>query len=358
VYAVDGSWLNLPHAQALVDAFGRPSAASGKTPMPQLLLVTMDLVNLGWFTDLRLGRCNHSELALAREMTDSLGKGDLVLGDRLFFQTSWIAALVRRGVEALLRAAKNRITSLTAESIVAVQRQRRGGGVIDCEVELKVATDHHGKPTALLPLRYIEITINGETYCFLTTLSKDRISAPAVAELYLARWEIETDYRLFKGPNHLPVIISRTPMTVRQEILLRILTHNSVRFVQADACLLPLSRGELLVSRARATFCRVPAAHAAAVRQALRAPTPVPPDLHADLERHGFFAPPRPAKPDPPSVQLQLTNACNLACQYCCTNSGRARGCEVSQARLRQVVREIPEALGPDTGVADRKSVV
>jgi radical SAM protein with 4Fe4S-binding SPASM domain len=75
-------------------------------------------------------------------------------------------------------------------------------------------------------------------------------------------------------------------------------------------------------------------------------------DLLGDLDRHGFFGPPRESASDPPTVQLQLTNACDLACCYCCTNSGKARASEVSYERMRQVVRQVPEVLGPQTQVA------
>jgi len=237
-YAVDGSWLNLPHSHALVEEFGRPSSSGKRKAMPQMLMVTMDIVMLGWFADARMGRHDESELGLAKEMTSSLGKGDLLLGDRLFFDTLWMWGMARRGVEMLFRVSKLRVKSLTPESIERVSSQRKTGSVVDCEVDLKVAANHHGKSALLLRLRYVEITIGGEVLRFMTTLSKIMISADGVAELYLIRWGIETDYRVFKGTDHLPVALSRTPATARQEILLRILAHNSVRFVQAEACLL------------------------------------------------------------------------------------------------------------------------
>ncbi len=123
----------------------------------------------------------------------------------------------------------------------------------------------------------------------------------------------------------------------------------------ADAVLLPLTSGALLVSRAHAVFCRIPSAELAAVRAVIGGGLRVEAlsaGLRADLERHGWFAPPRPPKADPPTVQLQLTNACNLACAYCCTNSGKPRAGEVSFERLRDVVRRIPEVAGADTRVA------
>ena len=71
-----------------------------------------------------------------------------------------------------------------------------------------------------------------------------------------------------------------------------------------------------------------------------------------DLLRHGFFGPPRSAKPDSPTVQIQLTNACNLGCAYCCTNSGLPRSQEVRLHQLLPVVQQIPQHCGPETRVA------
>ena len=76
------------------------------------------------------------------------------------------------------------------------------------------------------------------------------------------------------------------------------------------------------------------------------------PGIREALERHGFFGPPRPPKPDAPTVQIQVTNACNLACAYCCNNSGRPRARETSFDRLLAVVKHIPDVLGPRTQVA------
>jgi radical SAM protein with 4Fe4S-binding SPASM domain len=122
-----------------------------------------------------------------------------------------------------------------------------------------------------------------------------------------------------------------------------------------DSTLLPFSRGELLVSREYALFCPIPAAETDAVRGVLAGAadlTALTPTLRAELERHGFGGPPRETKDETPSVQLQLTNACNLSCTYCCTNSGKARSAELELGQLLQVVDEVREELGAGARVA------
>ncbi len=123
----------------------------------------------------------------------------------------------------------------------------------------------------------------------------------------------------------------------------------------ADASLLPLRDGQLLVSRSHAVFCHVPAADVAAVRQALagrRALGNGQAQLLDDLDRHGFFGLPRPMEEDPPTVGLQLTDACDCACAYCCTNSGEARKSEVTFDQLLEVVDQIGDLFGDRARVA------
>ena len=129
----------------------------------------------------------------------------------------------------------------------------------------------------------------------------------------------------------------------------------SSRALPADCTLLPLFEGELLVSRQHAVFCRVPDTALPLVKGVIQgdvALASVPDDLQDDLERHGFFGSPMAPEDDPPSVQLQLTNACNLACSYCCTNSGSARAEELTFERALAVVQQAREALGSGARIA------
>ncbi|MFH2006872.1 MAG: radical SAM protein [bacterium] len=120
----------------------------------------------------------------------------------------------------------------------------------------------------------------------------------------------------------------------------------------ADCRLLPLSEGALLVSRTHAVFCRVPQPELQSVEALLQGNGALSEELRNNLERHGFFGDPRPAEDELPTVQLQLTNACNLKCSYCCTNSGVARDPEVSYERLLEVVDQIPVVYGGQARMA------
>ncbi|MDD5307851.1 MAG: radical SAM protein [Deltaproteobacteria bacterium] len=111
----------------------------------------------------------------------------------------------------------------------------------------------------------------------------------------------------------------------------------------ADCALLPLSQGALLVSRQWAIFCRVPAESLDAARGVIAGRLPIGAlgrPLVEQLKRHGFFGLPRKARCAIPTIRFQITNGCNLACEYCCTGSGGARPDELTEAEWRDAVDE------------------
>lgn len=237
LYAVDGSNLTLHSNRKLARAFGRPRSTGKRRSPPQATFTVLELVNTGWITDYKLGRCNAGELAQSKDLTAGLGERDLLLADRLYFDPLWYADLSARLVKFLFRLNCNRYRSLTAESQRRITEQRTRGNV-DCQVDLRVR-EAPGKKTytILRGLRYIEIRRSGaQTLYFVTNLTVDELATSEAAELYAMRWEIETNLRYFKGQDHLPSVRSRRDDTVRQEVALHVLAHNSVRFIQSEAC--------------------------------------------------------------------------------------------------------------------------
>ena len=119
-----------------------------------------------------------------------------------------------------------------------------------------------------------------------------------------------------------------------------------------DTTLFAVNRGALLLSRDFVHFCHIPAEQVGLVRQVIAgqlALAELPESLLTALREHGFEAGPRPCAPTTHSVQLQLTNECNLRCAYCCTDSGQARPGEVTLSELVRVVDEARATFGKGT---------
>ena len=234
LYSVDGSSLNLNSTKNLDQTFGRPSS-TGSRSLPQASFTVLQLVNTGWICNYRLSPCKVGELVESKAITSHLGKGDLLLADRLYFCPKWYTDLCDRGVAFLFRLNSNRHKSLTEESRVKIANCRNDGAV-DCLVTLRMKNGQGGYDL-LENLRYLEITRTGaKTLYFITTLSHNEATTAEIAELYRDRWGIETEIGIFKGQDHLPVVRSKREDTVRQEVIVRIIAHNSIRFIQAQAC--------------------------------------------------------------------------------------------------------------------------
>ncbi len=241
LHAVDGSTLNLHSSRGLATAFGRPPSTGRRKSPPQATFTVLELVNTGWIVDYRLSRWDAAELAQSKSLAAALGEGDLLLADRLYFDPAWYADLCRRRVKFLFRLNCNRHASLSPESQQRIRVQRAEGGNVDCPVDLRVRT---GKNTyTLLPnLRYVEIKRPGAlTLHFITNLTPDEVPTLEIAKLYRMRWEIETSLRYYKGQDHLPAVRSRREDSVRQEVMVHVLAHNSARFIQSEACLAHLA---------------------------------------------------------------------------------------------------------------------
>jgi len=124
-----------------------------------------------------------------------------------------------------------------------------------------------------------------------------------------------------------------------------------MQILPPDCVLLPIQAGKLLVSPGLATYCGIRGVDLLHVEQALafRQGEISSVSLEARLAAHGFFGAPRPPKPSSHTVQFQLTNACNLACSYCCTNSGAARQSELTPEQWRRAADEVRAEMGPGT---------
>jgi hypothetical protein len=233
LYAIDGSNLNLTSCKTLANVFGRPSSTGTKQSLPQASFTALELVNSSWIVDYKLEKCDASELTQAKSLVaNHLGASDLLLADRLYFDTQWYASLIKDETDFLFRVNCDRYKSCTLESQNQIKQQRLSQANVDLVVDLRIK----GGPETI-PVRYIEIKREHcSTLYFMTTLSAAELNLLEASDLYRMRWEIETDFRFFKGQDHLPVVASRTEETVRQEVAMRVLAHNSLRFVQSEAC--------------------------------------------------------------------------------------------------------------------------
>ena len=217
--AWDGTTLDVPDEAVNRDAFGKPGASRGEAAFPQVRLTALvevgTRVPLAWAQ----GPYRESEAAQARRLHDRLGPGQLLLADRGYLGKDHWQEAAATGAELLWRARRD--TPLPVQQVLA------DGSWLS----------RYGK----CPVRVVEYALAeapDETYRLVTTLL-DPEAAPAaeLAALYHERWEIETAYDELKthmlGPR--PILRSKTPELVRQEVEGLMLAYHAVRAFLAEA---------------------------------------------------------------------------------------------------------------------------
>ena len=232
--SLDGSTLEVADEKGNDQAFGRPGASRGTSAYPQIRFVSLVENGTHVLFGSQMADYATSEIALAKTVLSSLGKGMLCLADRNFFGFQMWNQAAATGAGLLWRIKKN--MRLPCEKrlpdgsylsrIYASQKDQRRGtkGVLVRVIDYRLEGVEGAEPM----------------YRLVTTIL-DHEPAPAaeLAALYHQRWEIETAFDELK--THLRgariILRSKTPDLVRQEFYGLLMAHFAVRGLMHEAAL-------------------------------------------------------------------------------------------------------------------------
>src|SRR5712691_1040546 len=232
--SVDGSTLDVADENGNNEAFGRPGASRGESAYPKIRFVSLVENGTHVLFGSRMADYATSEVALAKTVLPSLGKGMLCLADRGFFGFEMWKQAAATGTDLLWRVRKNILLpcekrlpdgSYLSRIYPSQQDQRRGrNGVVVRVIEYRLEGVEGAEPLYRLAT---------------TTLDHDRAPAAELAALYHERWEIETAFDELK--THLRgahiVLRSKTPDLVRQEFYGLLMAHFAIRGLMHEAAL-------------------------------------------------------------------------------------------------------------------------
>ena len=232
--SLDGSTLDVADEKGNDEAFGRPGASRGVSAHPQIRFVSLVENGTHVLFGSQMADYSTSEIALAKSVLSSLGKGMLCMADRNFFGFQMWQQAAATGASLLWRIKKN--TRLPCET-------RLPDGSYLSRIYASQKDQRHGTDGVLV--RVIDYRLEGvegaEPIYRLVTTILDHESAPAaeLAALYHERWEIETAFDELK--THLRgariVLRSKTPDLVRQEFYGLLMAHFAVRGLMHEAAL-------------------------------------------------------------------------------------------------------------------------
>jgi Transposase DDE domain. len=232
--SVDGSTLDVADEKGNNEAFGRPGASRGESAYPKIRFVSLVENGTHVLFGSRMADYATSEVALAKTVLPSLGKGMLCLADRGFFGFEMWKQAAATGADLLWRVKKNILLpcekrlpdgSYLSRIYPSQQDQRRGrNGIVVRVIEYRLEGVEGAEPLYRLAT---------------TILNHELAPAAELAALYHERWEIETAFDELK--THLRgahiVLRSKTPDLVRQEFYGLLMAHFAVRGLMHEAAL-------------------------------------------------------------------------------------------------------------------------
>ena len=228
---LDGSTLDIADTKRNERAFGRPGSARGKAGFPQLRFVTLLENGTHVLFGAELGRCNTSEITLAKKVVPRLPADSLCLADRHFFSYALWKAALATGAALLWRARATLI-------LPKLKRLSDGSYLTKIYPSPRArARDIGGIPARLITYR---LGKGRQEYRLLCSIMDPR-KAPAIelANLYGRRWTIETVLAELKTRlrGARVVLRSRVPELTRQDFWSLLLAHFGVRALMHQAAL-------------------------------------------------------------------------------------------------------------------------
>jgi hypothetical protein len=239
LFALDGSILELADTPANRAHFGSSSNQHKDGAFPQLQLLALCEVGTHAIFDFAFGPYKVSELALSEKLLPRLPKGALLLMDRGLSYFEQVRLVLRRDGHVLARV-KAQQRTLPVEEVL------EDGSYLS---HIYPSSNDRRAGTEGIAVRVIRYTHDdpgrdgcGEETCLITTvLNPAELSAEEAIKLYPWRWEEESTLKevkevLLEGKE--PLLRSKTPELVEQELYGLMLAHFVVRSVMATAALL------------------------------------------------------------------------------------------------------------------------
>jgi hypothetical protein len=242
VLLVDGTTASMPDTPRNQAAFPQPNSQAPGVGFPVVRMVAIIALATGVVLDLATGPYagkETGETALLRALWGRLEPGGIVLGDRVFASYFGILGLCERGLDGLFRMHQARKYDF--------RRGRRLG--VEDHVVTWIKPDRpdwmdeatYERLPAEMKVRELRFQVVqpgfrvNELVLVTTMVDAELYSKEELADLFLARWNIELDFRSIKCALKMDVLRCQSPEMVEKEIWMHLLAYNLVRGVMAEA---------------------------------------------------------------------------------------------------------------------------
>lgn len=225
-FLLDGSTIDLPHTEELVEAYPPASNQHGASHWPVMrVMVAHDLVS-GIALRPAWGPMSVSEQSLAEAIIDRLPDGSIIVSDRNFgvFSVNWYAHQKNHPLLA-------RLTNVRARYLNRGNLPTQVDQWMDWKPSRWDRNAHPNLPAdACIRVRFIatQVVRKGKVIQLYLVTTLD-LPVEQIVELYGFRWNIELDLRSLKQTVHLHSLRSTTPDMAEKELVLGVTAYNFVR---------------------------------------------------------------------------------------------------------------------------------
>lgn len=233
VKLVDGSSVAMPDAPENQAAYPQPKGQKPGCGFPVARLVALFDLVAGAVVRLAMSPLSVAEPVLFPQLWDGLDPGDVVVGDRYYCSYPNIALLQRRGIWCLFRLNPAR------ESDIHRGRHLGYGDRLvrwvkgDCPKWLSTEEFESMPDEIIVRLFKFHCHVPGwraKEILAATTLL-DAVAYPRrdLADLFLRRWNVETDLNHLKTTMQMEFLRTKSPDMVQREVWAHVLAYNLIR---------------------------------------------------------------------------------------------------------------------------------
>jgi hypothetical protein len=230
VCAIDATKKNLPYSEELLDFFEAPHQAHFPQMVTGVLFDVLAKLPLNYMR----APFHTPEREMAMALIRELGLGDLLLLDRGSPSYEMCLALIKQGIDFLIRLPKNGMFKEVGDFLA---RGKRDGKVTLYPPAhlVKAYPDAHFQP---LTLRVVAVSIPGsqEKAIFITTLLERQKYPPrALRNLYHLRWQEEEFFKTIKEHLRAEEFRGKSVQLIDQELLSTYLYYILTRIMMLEA---------------------------------------------------------------------------------------------------------------------------
>ena len=239
VKLVDGSSVAMPDTGDNQAEYPQPTTQTPGCGFPVARIVgVFDLIT-GALAELAIGALSLGETSLFHTLWDSLDRGDVVVGDRQFGSYADIALLLQRGVHGVYRLHQRRPADFRKGTRLG-RNDRRVHWAKGTRPQWLSHEQHDALPDTLtVRMVRAHCSVPGwraEKVIVVTTLLDPKAyPAPEITDLFLRRWEVETDLGHLKTTMKMEFLRTKSPDMIRRELWAHMLAYNLVRTLMWDA---------------------------------------------------------------------------------------------------------------------------